>query len=483
MKKIAVFFTILAVCIQPLFSFGCTSGQRVTEYKIECSYEDGVVSGKEEVNFCNFSEVSLSEIKFNLFANAFRKDAKYTPVALSHVSVAYPDGMSYGSMEILSVKSYGKDMQFEIGGEDSNVLVVTLSRELFPDECISIEIEYKITLAKVIARTGVNADTVNLANFYPILCGLDKNGFYECVYYSTGDPYYSDCSNYSVEFTTDKKYVVASSGEVKNKVEEDGKITYSLSVQNARSFAIVMSEKFKVMTDTSTGTEINYYYYNDDQPSTSLEYGVKAVKLFNEKFGKYPYKTYAITQTKFVQGGMEFPALVMISDMLEPSAYGEVIAHETAHQWWQTTVGNNEIEYPFLDEGLAEYSVVIFYENYSEYGFTRASLREASDKTYKIYCSVFEKLYGNIDTSMLRSLGQYSGEYEYVNIAYVKSCIMYDILRQTLGDDDFFNGLKKYYNQYKFKNAIPDDLVGIYERMGEDTNGFFESFFTGKVIL
>ena len=36
---------------------------------------------------------------------------------------------------------------------------------------------------------------------------------------------------------------------------------------------------------------------------------------------------------------------------------------------------------------------------------------------------------------------------------------------------------------YKFLNATPDDLVGAFEKVGADSNGYFESFFNGKVII
>ena len=39
------------------------------------------------------------------------------------------------------------------------------------------------------------------------------------------------------------------------------------------------------------------------------------------------------------------------------------------------------------------------------------------------------------------------------------------------------------YKQYKYKNANPYDIVGAYEKIGADTNGFFTSFYDGKVIL
>ena len=84
---------------------------------------------------------------------------------------------------------------------------------------------------------------------------------------------------------------------------------------------------------------------------------------------------------------------------------------------------------------------------------------------------------------MLRNLGEFTSEYDYVNMAYVKPCIMYDYLRTTIGDKAFFKGLSKYYKDYSFKQATPDDLVGCFEKIGADTNGFFSSFFNGKVII
>jgi aminopeptidase N len=311
----------------------------------------------------------------------------------------------------------------------------------------------------------------------------ETDGFYECLYYSNGDPFYSQTADYKVSLTLSESLVVASAGELVKAKTENGVQTVEYKLENARSFSMVLSKEFECVTDTTTGVRINYYYYADANPKQSLEYAVKSMKYFNQTFGEYPYSTFSVVQTKFVQGGMEYPTLVMISDALEPNSYGEVIVHETAHQWWQTTVGNNQIEYGFLDEGLAEYSVVLFFENHPEYSMTRESLIKSAETTYKVFCSVYDKLFGSVDTTMLRSLGEYTSEYEYVNIAYIKTCIMYDYLRKTVGEDLFFKGLKRYYQDNKFGIATPSDLVGAFEKSGCSANGFFQSFFDGKEII
>ena len=484
MKKLSIFLSFIFVFSLFTFNVGCSANKNArSSYYVEVSLDGTTLSGSETVEFYNSSESVIQELKFNLFANAFRKGAKYSPIAPQHTSRAYPNGISYGEMTITNVKSGSNMLDFSICGQDENILSVELDAEIFPEERVSVTIDFTLNLANVVARTGYNAKTINLANFYPILCALDGGNFYECVYYSTGDPFYSDCADYKVKLITDKNLVIAGSGEILSTAENGDKKTTIFELYNARSVAFVLSEDFDCVTDESLGVKINYYYYDDEEPNKSLEFATKSMALFGEKFGEYPYKTYSVAQTPFVQGGMEFPSLVMIADDLKGLPYGEVIVHETAHQWWQSVVGNNEIEYGFLDEGLAEYSVVLFYENFPEYGYTREGLIKSAEDTFKVFCSVSDKVFGKVNTAMIRGLKDFSSEYEYVNIAYVKPCVMYDYLRKTIGEERFFKGLRRYYKNFQFLNATPDDLVGTYEKIGADTNGFFESFFSGKEIL
>ncbi len=484
MKKLALVLAVMVLALAIPFGVGCSNktGSGIS-YEIECALSDNQLTGKEKVTFTNCTDNVFKELKFNLFGNAFREDATFKPISAQYSYRAYYSGQSYGDMKINSVKVGGEGVKYDICGQDKNILSVPLNEELFPDEKVTVEIEFTLTLAKVIARTGVNQSTVNLGNFYPILCGIEDGSFFECEYYSSGDPFYSDVADYLVKVSLDKSYVLATSGRLVGSEIKDNTATYSYELVKARSFAMVASQSFKVVTADFNGKTVNYYYYCDSEPDKSLEYAVKSLKLFTELYGEYVYPTYSVVQTKFIQGGMEYPALVMIADDLESKAYGEVIVHETAHQWWQTAVGNNEIRFGFLDEGLAEYSVVAFYENYPEYGLNRNAMVKSAEQTYKVFCSVSDKIFGKVNTVMLRPLGEYASEYEYVNMAYIKPCIMYDSLRTTVGDKTFYNALKKYYKEYCFKNARPDDLVGAFEKVGAGTNGFFDSFFNGKVII
>ena len=484
MKKIISIICIFCCLASISIYTGCVKDEnKISEYKIDVVLEGNRIKGLEEFTYYNETECAISQLKFNLYANAFRKGAKYSPIGEQYISSAYKNGISYGDIQITSVTNGKENLNYSVSGEDENVLVVDLMAEIFPSEKTTVVIEYVITLANVIARTGINETTINLANFYPILCAYTKDGFYECVYYSSGDPYYSDCANYNVSFTCDNKYTVATSGvEIKSK-EYSNLIKRTYQLKNARSFAIVVSENFEVITSKIDDITINYYFTYDQTPQKSMECIVDSLNTYREKFGEYLYSQYSVVQTEFMQGGMEFPALVMISDDLEYSAHLEVIAHETAHQWWQTAVGNNEIEQPFLDEGLVEYSVVIFYETNPKYGLTRENIIKSCENTYKTFCSVSDYIYGKTDTTMNRALNEYKSEYEYVNVAYVKGCLMFEHLRNFIKDKDFFDCLQAYYRKYSYKNATVDDLISVFEKKSGDLIGFIQSFIEGKVII
>ena len=173
----------------------------------------------------------------------------------------------------------------------------------------------------------------------------------------------------------------------------------------------------------------------------------------------------------------------MINGELDEANGIYATVHETAHQWWYAMVGSNQIENAWQDEGLAEYSTLCFFENNPAYGFTRTGLVNSAKEAYRAYYSVYNQIFGDADTSMNRHLKDFVSDYEYVNIAYNKGLIMFDTLRDSIGDERFFAALKKYFSASCGKNVSPDALIESFTSTGVDLDGFFESFTEGKIII
>lgn len=484
MRKIVLFLLTLAcvVCVLPMLQ-SCQKETKVyIRYEITAEYspENKTLAGVEKVTFENGGDNEISVLKFQLYPNAYRENALYKPVSTAYRDSAYYAGESYGEMVISSVNG---SKGWEVSGEDKNILCVYLLEPLYPEDKVVIDIAFMTKLANVNHRTGVTASTVNLGNAFPILCGVVDGGFYECVYYADGDPFFSDCAEYKLNLTLPKEYVLASTGERMEERTLESKKAYTVSAMNARDFAMVLSTKYRLLCAESGGKRIEYYYYADKNAAETLSAVTESFAYFERTFGGYPYPVYTVAETDLYCGGMEYPCLSMLSSSLQGEARIRAAVHETAHQWWNVAVGSNSLENAWQDEGIAEYSAIAFFENYEKYGVKREDAVTDALREYRSYYDVYGSVLGRMDTRMTRHLKEFISEYEYRCLSYDKAVVMLDTLRKSVGDKKFFGALKKYYAENIFRNATVADFVGSFERVGLDVHGYFDGFLNGKVIL
>lgn len=482
MKKTLTFLLIICCMAVTVCVSACNGNEnKLSRYEIYASYDEsaGTVTGSVKLDFYNDTDNELSDLKFNLYGNAFREGAKFKPVSDTYKTRAYYAGESYGKMEISGVENCAG---WNVGGEDENTLTVNLLTPIYPEETVTVTINYTLTLAKVNHRTGITARTVNLGNFYPILCAYTSEGFLECPYYYCGDPFVSECANYSVTIDLPPEYIAASSGKLVSESETDGRKKCTYTLENARDFAFVLSKDFKVVSDDADGVSVNYYYINDENPQTGLGAATESIKYFSQTFGKYSYPTLSVVQTGFCYGGMEYPALTMIADGLDSDNTVYTIVHENAHQWWYAMVGSNQTTDAWQDEGLTEYSTLAFFETHAAYGFTRKGIINSATNYYRAFFNVFSQLNGTADTRMHRDLSEYTSELEYNNVTYNKGLLLFDTLRNAAGDDKFFGILKKYFESNHGKIAGYESLIAGFEGVAGAEN-IFDSFLEGKILI
>ncbi len=436
------------------------------------------------IDYKNTTNTVLKGIKLHLYPQFFEKGATKTVVGMTNMNNAYPNGLSYGDFEVEKVVSNGQDFEVTYEGEYNGILRVPFATSLMPDKRAKISIESTLTLPNCLHRFGYGENTINFANFYPIICVFEDGEFVTDPYNSNGDPFYSEIANYNVEILADSNCVVAGTGEKEIVTQQDGKTLTKFNAKAVRDFACVLSEDFEVISKIWKDVEIEYYYFNDENAEKSLQAGVDAISTFSNMFGRYPYNKFSVVQTNFIYGGMEYPNLVMISDDVDNfDDYLNVIVHETAHQWWYGIVGNNEYEFPWLDEALTEYSTVLFYDENDSYNMTHKEMVDAYRENYSLFVTVYNDVLGKLDTSM-RSVDEYATEPEYTYCTYVKGVLMFDSLYQLVGKDNFISSLKQYFAENKFKNAEPENLISCFSTTCKtDLDSFFESWWKGKVVI
>ncbi|MBQ9785861.1 MAG: M1 family metallopeptidase, partial [Clostridia bacterium] len=445
--------------------------------------ESYTIEGKQTIGFYNYTNDILENVCLHLYPNAFRQGANASVVSLANYEKAYPNGKDYGNISIESVNAKQEYLTYSICGTDQNILEVQLGKELFPDELFEFEVGFSVKLANINHRLGYGNSTINICNYYPILCVYENGDFVKDLYNSNGDPFYSKVANYQVSITYDKQYTLASTGTQKNIIDGENKVT-TIKAENVRDFAMVLSSKYQTLNQIYNDVELNYYYYDDTTPKQTLTV-IKEVLDLNKKYGKYPYKTLSVAEANFVHGGMEYPNLVLISDDLaDYETYINVVVHELCHQWWYGVVGNNQYTYGFLDEGLTDYNTAKFYEAYPKYGLKCSTIFNNATNGYTTFTKVYNDVKKDFSTKMIRRLDEFETENEYVYLTYVKGMLMFASLEELIGTKRMDKCITAYYNTYKFKEATPQDLVNAFSRAsGKNLQSFFDSWFNGEVVL
>ena len=182
---------------------------------------------------------------------------------------------------------------------------------------------------------------------------------------------------------------------------------------------------------------------------------------------------------------MEYPNLVLISDKYQDQYdIDYVIVHEIAHQWWYGIVGNDEYNHAWMDEGLAEYSTLIFFRENKEYGQDFNEFINNATESYKLFEKVFIKVTGSVNGTMDRGLDEFMTEPEYVQCTYTKGVLLFNTIEESVGEKKFFKALQYYFKEFKYKNATPADMIYCFNKAtGYDLEDIFNSYILGNVII
>ena len=439
MKKIfknkKILFLVLALILILILSLSFFSGcfkkdfiskfsKNVSSYNIDVNIneKEKTLLVKQTTKFYNSKKVSLKDVHFHIYPKAFSEGVINKPVSSLNEQKAYTSGVNYGSVAITNVKLANKTLSPRYLNVDKDILVVDLEKELKPNNSTNIYFEYTLKLPNINHRYGYGDNTINLGNFYLIASVYDeKTGWADNSYNYNGDPFYSEIANYYVSVEYSSNFVLAHTGNEESKTTTGDRNKLKIKALAVRDFALILSDKYKVLKEKYNGINVNYFYYNDKTPEKSLKTSVDSLKTFIKLFGEYPYKNLNVCESNFVYGGMEYPNLVFIADNLDNyEDYTHTIVHEIAHQWWYSLVGNNEFKYGFLDESLTEYSTYLFYDENPSYNMDTREMIKNTTNSYLLFLDVYKEVFTKVDTSMLRSLDEFKTEPEYIYMAYVK---------------------------------------------------------------
>jgi hypothetical protein len=253
----------------------------------------------------------------------------------------------------------------------------------------------------------------------------------------------------------------------------------------------VESHEVKLGNDDADRVEL-HIVANPRQAGRARNLGDRAAAIFafyGKLIGDLPYPSFTLGVTERELPGGHSPAYFAVVDQPQqatttwrndpvnfdnyPSFF---VAHEVAHQWWGQAVGWKNYHEQWLSEGFAQYFAALYAEDQLAPGvmanvlrqMRRTAMNESSDGP--IYLGY--------------RLGHIKGESKvFRSILYNKAAMVLHMLRRLIGDQAFFNGIRTFFNEWKYKKAGTADLIAVMEKTsGRDLSSFFDAWIFGASI-
>jgi hypothetical protein len=426
--------------------------------------------GQERVRYKNHESEPLSEIAFRLLPN--------TP--------------GYGGrMEVQSIRVAGEEVAFGLRLQlEGSALYVPLASPLYPGQAVELTLSFTGTLpvdaSAGYAQYGYFDHVLAMPNAYPMIPVYDDEGWNVELAPTYGDATFSDTALYWVRVTLPADMVVVTSGVTVGRQENgDGTVTTTCVSGPMRDFNVVASARYQALTATVGAVLVTSYYLGESRTRTDaltecqgavLDYATHALRIYEQLFGPYPFRELDVVATPTQAGGIEYPGLIAIASRLYSQVGGffEIATvHEVAHQWWYSMVGSDQLDEPWLDEALAQYSTLLYFEH--RYGAEQArSIRESFESWYKSVGADEQKMAVGLPVAAYP-------EHLYGPIVYGKGPLFFHEMRQQIGDEAFYQVLRTYLEEHRYGVAYPPDLMAVAEQVsGQSLDALYEQWILGE---
>ncbi len=449
--------------------------QQRVEYKIHIDFDhkSHQFLGEQNLKYFNNSNDTINKVYFHLYFNAFQPGSM---MDVRSRSLPDPDRRvmdrisklnknEIGFHEIKKIEQDGKSLKNHIQG---TVLEVELAYPLMPNKSTNFYLEYFSQVPVQIRRSGRNNKEgidYSMAQWFPKIAEYDENGWHANPYIAR--EFYAPWGDFDVSISINKDYIVAATGILESKKKEKDKNIWNFKAKDVHDFVWAADPDYvhDVLKVDSEDLELHFYYQktNDEMVSNwkrLQDDTADAFRYINKKFGKYPYTKYSVIQGG--DGGMEYPMATLITGERSYPSLLSVTIHELIHSWYQMLLGTNESYLAWMDEGFTSFAQNITFNNEFNEIYNLNSINPL-ERSYNRY-------YSFIKTGLEEPLSTHSDHFStnqaYGVGSYTKGAIFLMQLGYIIGEDKLFKGLRRYYNEWKFKHPDEYDFLRIMEKEG-----------------
>lgn len=203
----------------------------------------------------------------------------------------------------------------------------------------------------------------------------------------------------------------------------------------------------------------------------SLLEGVAATAWFEARLGAFPYEKLANVQSTTRYGGMENAGAIFYFEgaFVEGRDNRSLIAHEIAHQWFGNSVTEADWSHLWLSEGFATFLAHEYMAHLEGEAFVRERRKQDRERVIRFA--------GRLPGIPLVDARPVDPTEKLNTNAYQKGGWVLHMLRQVIGQDAFYEGLRAYQRNHAHGNATSSDLqAALSQASGQDLAGFFDQW-------
>ncbi len=396
----------------------------------------------------------------------------------------YPNLNYYGgSMSIGLATVNGAGAPFDYHAEDTAVRVVVPPGATTPGQPVTIGLQWRLRPPvwedERYHLIGASGGVLALPAFYPMLAVRDpaaEAGWRLDISMLQGDSTFSPAATYQVTVTAPITYQIAATGSVISTEEAPASApegdappaapagkSWRMVSGPVREFAMFLSDRFGRAETYANDVRINSWYRLGDEVAgrAAAEYTAAALRVYDAVFGPYPYAELDVVAGPLEFRGMEYPGLFELGFQLYREHADEMefrVAHEVAHQWWYNIVGNDAVNAPWLDEGLAEFSTYFYVQKINGPGYAERLAQRRWLVAYELAQA------RGLDAVVNQPVSAFESNYE--TLVYGKAALFHHALWEILGDDGYLALLRTYIERFRFREATPEEFLDLAVELG-----------------
>ncbi len=437
----ALALVVLSVAVATAHAAPSPEGEPVFPhyaFDIDLNYDYHSLDAVEQVVVPNPSGMTLSELVFNV-----------------------PAAHQVGVFLLHNVSVGARPADFVSNG---TLLTVTLPSPLAPAEAATLTIDFSIFPQRLgqdvtsfgAANLAYTDDQMTVGYWYPMLAPYRAGtGWLGVPWHPVGDPFASESADYTATITATPGVQIVAGGEMKREDNAREDNVWHFELPRGRTFAFIASPRYWETRVNMSGVTYSLYTFDEHTrlAPVTLQTVIRSVWLYNSLYGPYPYTSLRVAE---VNGpwSMEFSGLVALGEVEFADYNGtnrnrlvRISAHEVSHQWWYGVVGNDQAREPWLDEGMARFNELRYYEFYSprDVWWWRSQV-------------IYDAAPGGIVDSPIYTFHTHQN---YISVVYNRGAVFLDALREQIGQPAFTSFLRDLYRRKAFHIATAGDFFVI----------------------